>query len=274
MSHIHRIAQNGFSTGTNDLYHRARPSYIPAAIAHIRDTVRSVPPLNVVEIGSGTGIFTQALLAHPGWSTAIKELVAVEPSQGMRDTFSKNITDDRVTVKEGTFDQTGIENEWADLVVVAQAFHWCPDYDRASAEFARILKPTGMVAFIWNLEDRDRARWVAQLRDRIESHEAGTPQFRLMQWRQAFETASYQNLFEKPIEKIWAVVFPTTVDLAVARACSKSYISVLEEGEKAKVVKEVTEIVERGEDRVWIDEGAGIFEYPYRTWLVLADKAA
>lgn len=38
--------------------------------------------------------------------------------------------------------------------IVSQAFHWCPDYDAAAAEFARILKPGGKVALIWNLEDR------------------------------------------------------------------------------------------------------------------------
>jgi ubiquinone/menaquinone biosynthesis C-methylase UbiE len=37
---------------------------------------------------------------------------------------------------------------------IPQAFHWCPDYDAASKEFARILKPNGIVALIWNLEDR------------------------------------------------------------------------------------------------------------------------
>jgi len=35
-----------------------------------------------------------------------------------------------------------------------QAFHWCLDYDAAAAEFSRILKPGGIVALIWNLEDR------------------------------------------------------------------------------------------------------------------------
>lgn len=36
-----------------------------------------------------------------------------------------------------------------------QAFHWChPDYDSAAAEFGRILKPGGVLALIWNLEDR------------------------------------------------------------------------------------------------------------------------
>jgi ubiquinone/menaquinone biosynthesis C-methylase UbiE len=35
-----------------------------------------------------------------------------------------------------------------------QAFHWCTDYDAAMTEFARILNPNGVLALIWNLEDR------------------------------------------------------------------------------------------------------------------------
>ena len=42
----------------------------------------------------------------------------------------------------------------SNLLPTSQAFHWCPDYDAAAAEFARILKPGGIVALIWNLEDR------------------------------------------------------------------------------------------------------------------------
>jgi hypothetical protein len=103
----------------------------------------------------------------------VGQLKAIEPSEGMRDVFSKTVQDARVTAAEGSFDNTGVEDGWADLVVIAQvrfqhsttnsmklitaytqAFHWCPNYDSASAEFARILKPKGIVAFIWNLEDR------------------------------------------------------------------------------------------------------------------------
>lgn len=35
-----------------------------------------------------------------------------------------------------------------------QAFHWCSDGEAAAAEFSRILKPQGVVFFIWNLENR------------------------------------------------------------------------------------------------------------------------
>ena len=91
----------------------------------------------------------------------------------MRAVFAEKTKDDRVTVAEGTFERVDAEDNWADLVVVAQvstplrplsqepkvehcsqAFHWCPDYEKATQEFARVLKPQGTLAFIWNLEDR------------------------------------------------------------------------------------------------------------------------
>jgi phospholipid N-methyltransferase len=71
-------------------------------------------------LGSGTGIFTRALLEHPTWNKRIKRLKAVEPSEGMRETFSKTVNDDRISLSEGYFDVTGVEDGWADLVVIAQ----------------------------------------------------------------------------------------------------------------------------------------------------------
>ncbi|RPD66213.1 S-adenosyl-L-methionine-dependent methyltransferase [Lentinus tigrinus ALCF2SS1-7] len=268
---VHNVAKEGFGTG-NDLYDRARPSYQPNALAHIRQAIKGSPPLNVVELGSGTGIFTRALLANPDWASSIKELRAIEPSEGMRSVFSKTVTDPRVSTREGTFDTTGVEDGWADLIVIAQAFHWCPDYDKACAEFARVLKPNGIVAFIWNLEDRNRAAWVAQLRDRIEKHEQGSPQFRLGLWRAAFSTPSYQANFEPQEENVWDYILPGTRDIVVERACSKSYITVLSPQDRQKVIEDIEAILQRKEGLNWIDESKGVFEYPYQTFLVIAKK--
>jgi hypothetical protein len=59
-------------------------------------------------------------LADPEWNVAIKDYVAVEPSEGMRNAFAKSIKDDRIRLREGTFESTGVEDGWADLVVIAQ----------------------------------------------------------------------------------------------------------------------------------------------------------
>ena len=71
-------------------------------------------------IGAGTGIFTRALLAHSEWATDIGTLRAVEPSDGMRDIWTKTVKDSRATIVKGTFDNTGVEDGWADLIVIAQ----------------------------------------------------------------------------------------------------------------------------------------------------------
>ena len=74
----------------------------------------------VDRIGAGTGIFTRALLAHPEWTSSVYQLKAIEPSEGMRNVFLKTVDDDRVSVAGGSFDNTGIRDGWADIIIIAQ----------------------------------------------------------------------------------------------------------------------------------------------------------
>jgi hypothetical protein len=116
--------------------------------------------LNIIELGSGTGLFSRILLApptseYPTWN--IHSLYAVEPSEGMRTQWTKkhdglvesgDFDPGRVaaggevqTLNGGFTDLSGLksrlrergeEEQWADLVVMAQAWHWAhPDYDAA-----------------------------------------------------------------------------------------------------------------------------------------------
>lgn len=127
-------------------------------------------------------------------------------------------------------------------------------------------------AYLTHVPVRDAARWVAQLRDQIEQHEAGTPQFRLGLWRKTFDTEAYKKLFESPVEKTWAYTLPSDVSLVVDRANSKSYIQTLPDDVRSKVLDGVKAIVKRGDDKVWINESQGTFEYPYQTFLVISQK--
>jgi SAM-dependent methyltransferase len=190
----------------------------------------------------------------------------------MRDVWTKTVDDNRSSIVKGTFDNTGVEDGWADLIIIAQAFHWCPDYGKASVEFGRILKKDGAVVFIWNLEDRDGAGWVAQIRDLIEAHEKGTPQFRLGLWRETFSTPEYISLFHPQEEEEWAYHLLASEQIVTDRAQSKSYIAVLPPDEKAKVVEDVKSILQRGDGRVWIDKEEGTYQYPYKTHIVVSRK--
>jgi len=175
-------------------------------------------------------------------------------------------------VKEGTFESTHVPNGWADLIVIAQAFHWCPDYDKAMAEFNRALAPDGRVVFIWNLEDA-ATRWIAQLRSIIEAHEQGSPQYRLGLWRQTFQTPSYLNYFQSPEELNFRHVVTGSLQGVIDRAFSKSYIAIASDENKKQIREELTKIISNGVDKVWIDEPQGTFEYPYITTVVIMKKS-
>ncbi len=79
-------------------------------------------------IGSGTGIFTRALLAHPAWGNSVAEIKAVDPNENMRAFLIGAVKDARVSVASGTFQNTGIQNEWADAIVIAQVRSSCEDF--------------------------------------------------------------------------------------------------------------------------------------------------
>jgi len=49
----------------------------------------------------------------------------------------------------GTAEDTSLEADSVDLIAAGQAFHWF-DVERTRTEFARIMRPDGIVALFWN----------------------------------------------------------------------------------------------------------------------------
>lgn len=132
-----------------------------------------------------------------------------------------------------------------------------------------------MYSLIYNLANlyicyfgRDGAGWVAELRDVYEKYEKGTPQFRLGLWRAVFDAPSYPELFQPNDEKEFAYILPATADIVADRVCSKSYIAIESEETQAQVRGWVKDILKKGNGLVWIDEKEGVFEYPYKTYVV------
>jgi len=63
-----------------------------------------------------------------------------------------------------------------------------------------------------------------------------------------------------------------SLDIATDRAMSKSYVAVQPEAIKATIKADIAEIVQRGDDKQWIDEDKGLFEYPYTTLVVVFQR--
>ena len=67
-----------------------------------------------------------------------------------------------------------------DVVTVAQAFHWF-DAPAALAEIARVLRPGGRLAILWNERDESTA-WVAEMSRIIRWHERTVSRYQHTDW--------------------------------------------------------------------------------------------
>ncbi len=248
---IHEAAAKGFQRGAAD-YEKGRPSFP----AEVLDTLRAGAGLEesskVVDLGAGTGKFTKLLfeVVEPGG------VIAVEPVRAMREAFARNFPGQ--TILEGTAESVPRPDQSVDLVTVAQAFHWF-DAGPALDEIARVLRPDGALALVWNTRD-ERVEWTHRINGVLDRLAGDAPRFRRDDpgWHGAIdahpafgpiETASFPN--------------PVAMDLdtMLARIASTSYVSALPDDERAEVLAEVARLT----TEVLIREQGPRFVEAYRT---------
>ncbi len=138
---IHPSAAIGFASAA-ELYERARPSYPQDAVDWLIAQTGLAQGRTVVDLGAGTGKLTRLLLPSGA------RVVAVEPIAEMRAHI------DGAEVLAGTAEAIPLPDGCADVVTVAQAFHWF-DQDRALPEIHRVLDTQGSLVIVWNMRDLD-----------------------------------------------------------------------------------------------------------------------
>lgn len=142
--------------GLAKTYASARPDYPDAAMRFVLEGLtagdaRSDSAIRVLDIGYGTGISANALLRaaasmHPPMQLHVE---GVEPGADMRAVASTR--GPQIAALHATrAEDTGLPAHSWDLIVCAQAFHWCEPH-AALREFHRLLRPGGRLALIWNL---------------------------------------------------------------------------------------------------------------------------
>jgi SAM-dependent methyltransferase len=159
-------------TGLAADYAKARPSYPQEALDFIVEHCGLRKGDLIVDVGCGTGISSR-LFIEMGFS-----VIGIEPNADMRQQAEEEPRP-RLMYNDGTAEATGIDSDWADAVVSAQAFHWFKA-EPALAEFKRILRPGGWVILIWNERDERNAvtaGYGAALRETPETHKVETERF-------------------------------------------------------------------------------------------------
>jgi SAM-dependent methyltransferase len=157
-SHSDRAAS--FSTGA-DVYARVRPTYPTEAV----DWMVPHHAVRVLDLAAGTGLLARRLTDRG------HDVVAVDASRPMLDELAATLPD--VETHLGTAEEIPLPDASVDAVTVGQAWHWF-DPPRAAAELARVLRPGGTLAVVWN--DRDeRIDWVCRFGEILHAGDSLAP---------------------------------------------------------------------------------------------------
>ena len=233
----HRVERARSFGPVADAYERARPGYPPDAVAWLAGE----PARDVVDLGAGTGKLTRLLVA------AGHRVVAVEPLSEMRAALEHAVPG--VPVVAGSGEEMPLPDASADVVTVAQAFHWF-DQSAALVEIARVLRPGGTFGLVWNTRD-DTEPWVAELseaatgREGVEAYEVEAV---------VAESGLYGRVEHATFALTQKLDLATLLDLVLSR----SYCAVLSPAERRPVLERVEQIFAQHERN-------GELELPYLT---------
>jgi SAM-dependent methyltransferase len=218
---VHHAAQRGFSRDAA-IYSRGRPDYPVQLLEWLRQTLQLAPGRSVVDLGAGTGKFTQLLL-RTGAS-----VVAVEPVAAMRAQLLTN--NPGVTALAARAQSLPLADRSVDAVVCAQAFHWFASFD-ALREIGRVLRPGGKLGLVWNVRD-ESVDWVAAITRIIAPHQGDAPRFHNGDWRRLFPNEMFTGLQQVTLEHRHQ---GSAEQVIVERALSVSFIAALPAAERAQV---------------------------------------
>ena len=190
-------------------YDRGRPSYPAEAVAWLLDGEAKI----VLELGAGTGKLTREMVDQG------HAVFATEKDPAMLAVLQERVPE--VSAKVAGAEEIPANDRSVDVVVAAQAFHWF-DHEVAVPEIARVLKPGGHVAVVWNFFDK-RIPWVRKLVEVVGEHSATSSS-------QGVLEAS--DLFEEVESKTFAFWQDVTRDTLVDIVASRSYVASLPEDER------------------------------------------
>lgn len=243
------MAAAGFGSSA-DIYERGRPSYPQGVVDLFVSELGVGPGTRVIDLGAGTGKLTRLLVSTGA------DVVAVEPVEAMREQLVALVPE--VDAQEGTAEALPFPDDHADVVTIAQAFHWF-DPQPALAEIARVLRPHGGLGLVWNERDTT-VPWVAALSELFD-WETRRPYEKGGDWA-AIVAAS--GLFTPLQRRELAFFQDLDADTLVQRVLSTSYVAARPSEENVGLEASIRALVADFPPR---------FELPYATHVYWCRRA-
>ena len=121
----------------------------------------------VLDLGAGTGKLTRVLAER------YARVVAVEPLDELRTILAERVPG--ADVRAGWAESIPLADAEVDAVFAGQAFHWFAN-DTAVGEIARVLRPGGVLALLWNQTNGESPLPEAYRRRLSALHDEGRPE--------------------------------------------------------------------------------------------------
>jgi SAM-dependent methyltransferase len=243
--------RSSFGTAA-DLYDRVRPSYHEAAIQWALDIRPALDGTDgtVVDLGAGTGILSRQLLSL-GY-----RCVPVEPDAAMRQRCDDRMRElfDAAAPKalDGSAEAIPLPDASAEAAVAGQAYHWF-DPAKAHPEIARVLRPGGVFAPVWNIRDETEP-WVAELTRVLRGRDGSGI-------HAGWQGVSLEDHFHTTEQATFRFAVRHTPDSLVDLLRSRSYYLTGSPRRRAVLERELRELLAGHPDLAGREE----FELPYVT---------
>jgi SAM-dependent methyltransferase len=213
-------------------YEAARPDY-PDALLELLPVPHEA---TVLDLAAGTGKLTRVLARR------YARVIAAEPLDGMRAVLERVVPDAEALA--GTAESIPLPDASVDAVFAAQAFHWFAT-DEAVAEIARVLRPGGVFADVFNENDESPdlpPAYKAQLREIFSELRTG-----------AEDDVRVAAIERGPFGAVHVAEVPHTQvqdrDACLAFMRSISYVAKRPEAEREALMAELGALLPEGEYR-------------------------
>ncbi len=221
-------------------YHRARLAYPDALYDELFDRLPDNP--SVLELGAGSGLVTEALLARNP-----RKLVAVEPDRALVEFTKHRLSNPKLTMVASPFEEAPITGQF-DLIACAAAFHWMEPVS-ALSRVKTLLGPNGLWAMWWHSyrnpgKGDDFADQITPLlrdialppSDTLLRHYSLDEEFH----RKTLKEAGFQSIEYR----LYTQERELTTEQVIALYDSYSYVRVLPPKRRTRLLGSIAEIVE------------------------------
>ena len=213
---FHRVA---------DAYERGRPGWPPEVL----DLLPVADEATVLDVGAGTGKLTRVLAAR------YARVLALEPLAELRAILEERVP--KAEALPGVAEAIPLDEGSVDAVFTGQAFHWFANAV-AVGEIARVLRPGGVLARLWN-EAIDPYPLPVEYRLRLEElHDAMRPP---PIPGDVFEGTPFGDMHEGSVDHDQR----SSCDEVLAFAASVSWIA--NRGDRDEVLAELASLLPEGE---------------------------